>query len=89
MRIHRRWFTVCSPTCVGYSNSSSYVLILTELFQVSHLTLSLVYAEVAIVVYHSDARAIVSSILQSFKTLNENREDLSFTYISYNTTHIK
>ena len=81
-------FTVSGPSRMRYAYAARCVFVGRILLQVCHLSFCLVYSEVFIVVEQSYSGAVVTSIFQSLQSLDENRVSFSFSYVSYDSTHV-
>ena len=78
---------VGGPTGVSDACAAADVLVLAKCFEVSHLAFCLIYVETAVRGNHGNASAVITAILQSFQTLDQNGICLLLADISYNSTH--
>ena len=76
-----------SPTGVGNTHTSAHVFVTAILGKVIHLTLGLVNIQRLLSVNKGHTSGVVTTILQSTKSLNQNRKGVFFSYISYYSTH--
>ena len=79
---------VGGPAGVGYAYAAADVLVGRDRFKVLDLALGLVDHKPSVIVDERHSGAVVTSVFEPLETLDENWVGLSFTYISYDSTHL-
>ena len=88
MSIHRVRFTVRCPTRMRNSDIATRIFLSTKGFQFCHLAFGLIDVQLSLLVNQRHAGTVVTAVLQTMQTFNQNRIRFAFTDISYNSTHI-
>ncbi len=88
VRIHRIRLAVGSPTGMRNTNRSPHILITCKCFQLGNFAFCLIHIKFTFGVDKGNTGTIITTILQTVKSFNQNWIRLSFTNITYNATHI-
>ena len=87
MRIHIIGLAVSSPAGMRNTYVAAQIFTLHSMFQIGHLTLSLVNDQVAVIIYKRHTCAVITAVLQPGESLNQYGIRFTFTHITYYTTH--
>ena len=79
--------SVSGPTGVGDTDVPADVFVLTERLQIGHLALGLVHIQAAVATYHSHAGTVITTILQSLESFNQNGIGFLPAYVTNNSAH--
>ena len=88
MGVDRIGFAVRRPARMGDTDGTAYILGRAERFQFRHFAFGLIDIELSGFVDERYAGAVIAAILETMKSLDENRIRLAATDISYNSTHM-
>ena len=78
---------VRSPAGVPYAYGPAAILPREECFQAGNLAFALVNVDYSVRMDYGHSGAVVSSVFQTVKTLDDDRTCLTLTYITYYSTH--
>ena len=87
MSIGAAGLTMRCPSGMCDASIAADVLLFTERHQVGHFALGLIYIQAAFIVNQRHASAVITTILQSLETFNQNGIGFFASYIAYNSTH--
>ena len=87
MGIHRRRFTMRCPTGMGNADGATHILVTAKLHQIVNLTLGLKHIQFGILVNQGHSGTVITTILKSAKSLNQNRKSFLISNISYDSAH--
>ena len=76
------------PTRMGDTDMPAHVFCFRRSFQIADLAFRLIHIQITRIADQSHTGAIVTTVLQTFKSFYQNGVSLSLTYISDNSTHI-
>ena len=75
------------PARVGYADGAAGVLVFGIVFERRYLALALVHLQLPRVVYKCHSGAVVTTVFESVKSLNQYRVCFALTYITDDSTH--
>ena len=70
------------------TDGTLHILVITKVYQIIDLSLCLIDVQLIIVVNQCHSGAVVTTILQSSKTLDQYGKSLLIPNVSYNSAHI-
>ena len=88
MGISRRRLTMRRPTGMGNTNGTADILIATKFHKIVNFPLGLIDVQIIVVVDKCHTGTVVTTILQSSKTLDQDGKGIFCAYISYDSAHI-
>jgi hypothetical protein len=87
MGVARGRFAMSGPARVGYTDMPAHVLIVTIIAEIIYFALRFIHIQLAGTINHSHTGTIITTILQTAQTLNQDRESVFISYITNYSTH--
>ena len=87
MGIARRRLTMSGPACMGNTDMTTYILIVTIVAKIIDLAFRFIDIQLACAIDHSHTSTVVTTIFQTAQALDQDRESILISDITNYSTH--